>query len=1316
MGKPRQAPRRSHLGKPIVWFYRLEPDGRESAFGVELQKIPDQLERFCDGFREAFEYLPDHEVTGQSRPRGQDVVIIGPRLDFPDTPFSSGAVEIAHQIGFAEVTRVEQFHCYSVPSGTSHKKFIETLEFDSRVETIYEKLPLTYQIIRRPPKVRYIDLLGKGRRELNRFNKQYNLGLKDWQLDLVEQIFRAYDKNPTNLALYNISQMWSDHCWHILFMLTEFVIDGVPIEEFLIDILKEPFERLKGTSSDNTEIVLSDNASAITGKRVKVLQPKYPGRPSELIWVDVLLHLLFSAETHNYPNQVASFQGSATEIGGEIRDQLGAGSVSDITHAGCLRVVGSLHFPNGYRIPGEIVRGIDYDYPSDKLTPIEILIEGAKGWVHYANAFGKPLTLFETYSGAIRRPRMRDGKIVFERVESLKPVCYGLGVGNIHDEHKHKANPKKGWVIVRIGGGARPVGFCGGSGSSSTTGTNTAEFDRNAVQRGNPIEERTFYEVLRVCMAMRRRSPIRIIHDQGAGGLGNMSNELIGLAGGHVFLGAVTCDDPSMGDIMIYVAEWQESQGVLIEQDRLDEFLVICLRENCTADIIGYITGDGQLKVFHEANMGEVERKCTEPIFEMLMKDLLTKAGKFTIEDEEPYLVRLPLTIRERGMAAALRNILRRSEVCSTDWFLRCVDQTVGGQVVRGPYCGAFNTPLPDYSIVALSNSTECRAGQATAIGTAPFATCLDVEAGARLSIGRLLTKLMMAGVKDIAMIKVLCNWMWPANIKPPDGEIALLYRATQAVRNVLIALATAIIGGKDSASMATWVKELLIKSIETIVFSSSALVDDYTKHLTADIKQAGRSYLVHIDFARGKRRLGGSSYALAHGQLGDYAPDLDEPELVRRAFPTIKDLIDRGLTVSGLQIGQGGLSTAITKMCIAGGCGATISTQSEHTYQAEYFAEELGLIIECPDSQMPGLYNQLTGSDIPFTTLGPTTKDSSTSFAHNGKIVMVENTQRLRRVWEQTSHQLWRLMVNAEQADLEWRNTVVRQRAICKVTAPPIAIPQLRTRQKPHALVLRARGTNGQQELAEALNSCGFRVHDAHFSDLLAGRESLDKFQLLAGPGGWADMDVYGAAMGMYLRATRNPIVKENFDRFLAREDTLSIGICNMAQFGLRMGIAPLPELKSSHTRPLFTQINLGHFNHQWVTLRVNESPCVFTKNLIGSIMPAVVANGEGRFNCSDEVLQEVLDQQLIVFSYVDHLGHRTTSLPHSPSGAFVAGVCDPTGRHLYEMPHVFDRLSRLSRFSYVPKEMRDFAGDSDLSPYAHMGINALEWCLEHR
>lgn len=62
-----------------------------------------------------FEYLPEHEVTGQPT-LGDNVVIIGPRLDFPDTPFSQGAVEIAHQIGFPEVSRIEQFRCFPVPT------------------------------------------------------------------------------------------------------------------------------------------------------------------------------------------------------------------------------------------------------------------------------------------------------------------------------------------------------------------------------------------------------------------------------------------------------------------------------------------------------------------------------------------------------------------------------------------------------------------------------------------------------------------------------------------------------------------------------------------------------------------------------------------------------------------------------------------------------------------------------------------------------------------------------------------------------------------------------------------------------------------------------------------------------------------------------------------------------------------------------------------------------------------------------------------------------------------------------------------------
>lgn len=1324
MGEPRQVPRRSRLGKPIVWFYRREPDGRESAFGVEItaRKLPD-LSLFSNRFREAFEYLPDHEVTGLPVLDDKDVVIVGPRLDFPDTPFSSVGVRIAHQIGFPEVSRVEQFHRYEVPAGMTREEFTKTVKFDPRTETIYDTMPLTYALYRRPPKVKTIDLLGKGRRELNRFCKKANLGFKPEQLDAIETIFRAYGKNPTNLALYNMSQMWSDHCWHILFMLTRFVIDGVPIEGHLIDNLKAPYDAIRGTEYDNTEIVLSDNASAVRGKRVKQLRPKYPGKPSEMIVFAVVLHLLFSAETHNYPSQVGPFQGRATELGGEIRDQLGAGRGSDITHAGCLTILGSLVFPNGYKIPGEIVRGRSYDVPTDKASPIEILTEGTKGWVHYANAFGKPLTLFEFYSGAIWRPRRRGMDIVWERMESLKPVCYGIGLGSIMDPHKRKQKPKKGWVIVRIGGGARPIGFCGGSGSSSTTGTNTADFDMNAVQRGNPIEERAFYEVIKICNQMGKRSPIRIIHDQGAGGLGNMSNELIGFAGGRVYLGAVRVDDPAMGDVKVYVAEWQESQGLLIHPDDLDMFLAICARESCTADVIGCITGDSVLKVFHEANEDEVERKRADAIFEILMKDLLSKSGEFAIEDETPEIVRLPISYNDQGMAAALSNVLMRSEVASTDWFLRLVDQTVGGQVVKGPYCGPTGTPIPNYSVVALSNDPSCVTGQATAIGTAPFATCLDVEAGVRLSAGRLLTRLMLAGVEGIEDIKVLCNWMWPANIKPPDGEVALLVQATQAVKDVLIELCTAIIGGKDSSSMATWVKDVLVKSIETVVFSSSAMVGDYTKHLTADIKHPGESVLVHVDFAAGKRRLGGSSFALAHEQLGDYAPDLDNPSLVRDAIPVINRLINEGYATAGLEIGQGGLAAAITKMCIAGSCGAEITSESEHPYQAEYFAEEVGLLLECPNFKLVGLKSILEQADVPCTVLGRTTETQMVSIWHNLEEILFTETATLRREWETTSYQIRRLLVNQHEANAEWMRNRQRKQSVCRITAPPYCFPDLLTRQKPWALCLRYIGTNGQSELEEAFKYAGFRIKEAHFNDFLLGHENLDRVQVFLGAGGWSDMDVFGSAMGMYLRATRNPIVKDIFERFLARDDTLSIGICNHAQWLLRMGIAPLPVLAQSRRRPLFTAIDLDRFNHQWVTIKVEDSPCVLTKSLQGSILPVVVANGEGKFTASSEVEQEVRDRKLVVFSYVDPSGRRSDKLPYSPSGSSIAAVCDPTGRNLASMPHAPDRLFRNSRFAYATEEMRAYEEacreiglDFDASAYGNIPLDALAWCKAHR
>ena len=1290
--------------REVCWFFRREPDGTESAFGVELAHRPDRsdLQEFRDSLGGIFEYLPEHVVTDRSAFEGRDVAIIGPRLTF-ETPDSSGATEIARRIGFPEVSRIEQFRIYPAPAGTGEWS-VDSLPRDRVMELIYPTLPTSFRDWQEPPQVQVIPLLTEGQPALDRFLAENNLGFRPEQVDLIEETCVAAGRNPTDVLLYALANAWSDHCRHLLFMLTRFIIDGREKPESLLDMLKAPYAAIRGTPADNTEIVLADNASAVTGFPIRLLVPSHPGWLSEYVWATRLLHVLFSGETHNYPGQVAPNPGAATEIGGEIRDQLGAGCGSEVTHSVCARVVGSLRFPNGYRIPGEFVGGRRYDYPPNKAEPIEVIREGIKGWVDYANAFGVPCVDLVAASGAVWRPRRRNGRIVRERLESLKPVCAGFGVGVVDDVHKKKARPRKGWLVVRIGGGAYPIGFCGGSGSSSVTGTNTAEFDEKAIQRGNPEMERRFYQVLLACNAMGRRSPIKVIHDQGAGGLANMSSELIGKAGGRIYLGAVTVNDPTMGDLKVYVCEWQESQGVLIKPGRYEEFKAICERERCPCDLIGEITGDGAIEVYHEASAAEVERQAASPIVEIATCDLFGKVGRFQIEDITPEIVRLPIVIPPRmTFEQALLRTLRRSEVASTEWFFRLVDGSVGAKVVKGPFCGPWATPVPGSSIIALSNFSE--SGQATAIGMDPFATCLDVEAGARLSIGRLYTKLLGAGIESPDLIKVLCNWMWPANIKPPDGEVALLYRAVEAVRKVLLELGTAIIGGKDSSSMATWVEGALVKSLETIIFSASVPVRDVSVHLTPDVKWPGESHLVHIDLADRQRRLGGSSFGLSLGQLGDFAPDLEYPRVLRRAFTDVYELTKNGEAISGCHIDKGGLAATVLRMCFAGGSGVWMRTRGSHTPYAELLADELGYVIEVPNEALPNVRLRLCHSGLYHQDLGPTIPEPRVVMTHNDKPVLDADLWDLRREWERTSHELWRLIVSPKAAGQERRATRVRQRPVYRATFSPTA-PRA-TRRKPWALVVREQGSNGHPECAEALKRVGFRVADAHMSDFPV---DLGPYQLILWAPGFSYKDILGAAVGWALSITRNPVVRESIESFMERDDTLSWGICNGAQLGLRCGwvMDDLPPKQ----RPLFTQIGLGRFNHQWVRVRVQPSPSVFLQGMEGSILGTYVANGEGYCNCTRDTRKQILRRHLDPLVYVDAVGRRANTLPHSPSGSDLAALCDDSGRHLYTMPHMFDRGSLMNRWAYAPPEF----WPHDESPWFQMGVNAFNWCVEHR
>ncbi len=180
---------------------------------------------------------------------------------------------------------------------------------------------------------------------------------------------------------------------------------------------------------------------------------------------------------------------------------------------------------------------------------------------------------------------------------------------------------------------------------------------------------------------------------------------------------------------------------------------------------------------------------------------------------------------------------------------------------------------MADVAVVAQSHFGLT--GGATAIGEQPIKMLIDEKAGARMAVGEMLTNMVSARISDLSHIKCSGNWMWAAKL---PGEGARLYDAAVAMRELMIELGIAVDGGKDSITMAAKVGNETVKAPGELVISGYATMPDITRKVTPDIKRPGESKLIFLDLASGKNRLGGSALAQALGQLGDEAPDVENP------------------------------------------------------------------------------------------------------------------------------------------------------------------------------------------------------------------------------------------------------------------------------------------------------------------------------------------------------------------------------------------------------------------------------------------------------
>lgn len=1253
---------------------------------------------------------------------GSLMIEIGPRLNF-STAFSSNAVSICQKVGLTNVSRVEVSVRYLVEweqnglnIGKDLQNQLAAVLHDKMTQCRYDKPLESFDLGVAPAPWFEVDVMKKGRPALEEVNTKLGLAFDNWDLDFYTNLFRdKLKRNPTSVECFDLAQSNSEHSRHWFFK-GAMVIDGEKQKESLFDMIIQT----QSTSNPNNVIKFSDNSSAIEGFEVHNFRPENPGKPSAFKTSKAKSHLIFTAETHNFPTGVAPFSGATTGTGGRLRDVHAVGRGGHYIGGTAGYSVGNLNMP-GYELPWEEK---SYKYPSNFALPLDILVEASNGASDYGNKFGEPVIC-----GFARSFGLTDSS--GERREWIKPIMFSGGVGSIDHNMIEKLKPEKGMQVVKLGGPIYRIGVGGGAASSvEVQGDNAEDLDFGAVQRGDAEMEQKLHRVIRACLEMGEKNPILTIHDQGAGGNGNVLKELVEPEGAVIFTKRFQLGDPTISTLELWGAEYQENDALLCTKEDVPVLKKIGERERCPVNFVGTVTGTGKVILSEEDDTNDekylngLDSNQRHPVdleLELVLGKMPQKEFRL---DRKPLITRRLSLPASLTVGSALERVLRLPTVCSKRFLTNKVDRCVTGLIAQQQCVGPLHTPLSDYAVTAISMfNTE---GIATAIGEQPIKGLIDAKAGARMAVAESLTNLVFAAISDIKDVKCSGNWMWAAKL---PGEGTALYEACQAMCKSMCELGIAIDGGKDSLSMAARVGSDTVKAPGTLVVSTYAPCPDIRQKITPDLKSpimGQKGCLLLVDLSGGKLRLGGSAFAQCFKQLGDCPSDLDDCKLLSRAFAATQKLIKENVLLAGHDVSDGGLVTCLLEMAFAGLSGLLVNIDhaEEKADPLEVlFAEELGWVLEVAQEHVSHVRQTFRDAQVPCHLIGHSAglgMESKVQIKIKGSVVLNGDVSSLFRVWEETSYRLECRQANPMCARQEFEG--LRRRSVPKFhlsfDANVVPKPQKSLTAAPRVAVIREEGSNGDREMSASLYMAGFEVWDLTMQDLLDGEITIDSFRGIIFPGGFSYADVLGSAKGWAANILFHSKLRDQFKAFAMRKDTFSLGVCNGCQLMSLLGwvgVKSIAEAKPDDVPDIVLDHNESErFECRFSSVRIENSKAMMLQGMSESVLGVWVAHGEGNFTMRENtILQKLEAESCVALRYVSEDGKPTMEYPLNPNGSTsaIAGICSMDGRHLAMMPHP-ERCTQMWQWPWAPHE---WSTKVQTSPWMRMFHNAYTWCVDN-
>lgn len=1217
--------------------------------------------------------------------RTKPLLLVVPR---PGTisPWSSKATDIVHNSGLTKVKRVERGVVYYLSGGRPAKqKAVAQLLHDRMIESVFASYDDAAQLFAsaKPRSFNEVKVLDGGGQALLAANEALGLALSEDEIDYLVDAYTELKRNPTDVELMMFAQVNSEHCRHKIFN-ADWIIDGQKQPKSLFKMIKNTYEQ----NSRDILSAYSDNAAILRGPTTERFFPDpasntygYHTEPS---------HLVIKVETHNHPTAIAPHPGAATGSGGEIRDEgaTGRGAKPKMGLTGF--TVSNLYVPTLPQ-PWEATSG----RPDRIVSPLGIMTAGPLGGAAFNNEFGRPNLsgYFRTFEQAL------DINAKGQQWGYHKPIMIAGGLGAIRDDHVEKKQLPVGAKIIVLGGPAMLIGLGGGAASSTHAGKLQADLDFASVQRANAEMQRRVQEVLNICIALGEKNPILTIHDIGAGGLSNGLPELVHDSGlGATFeLRDVPNAEPGMTPLEIWCNEAQERYVLGIAAKDLSRFKRLCERERCPFAVVGTTTAHKQLIL--------TDRHFDNKPVDLPMAVLFGKPPKMTRAVKRHRSTLPPLKTDVMQLEDSVKRVLHLPSVGSKQFLITIGDRTVGGLTVRDQMVGPWQVPVSDVAVTASSYGSST--GEAMSMGERTPLALIDAPASGRMAIGEAITNILAAPLKSLSDIKLSANWMVAAGYA---GEDEKLFDTVKAVGEEFCpALGITIPVGKDSMGMrTTWQDGSDTKTVAaplSLIISGFAPVTDVSQVFTPQLQHKEGSRLLYIDLSNGQRRLGGSALAQVYSQLGNQTPDADASVLIN-FFKAIKKLRQTKQILAYHDRSDGGLLTTVCEMMFAGRCGVELdlSPLAGETL-AELFNEELGAVIQVDTSHTDRVLQTLTNNGVAAHIIGTVTTNQELVIHRNGQQLYRNTRRQLQSWWGATSYHIQKLRDNPESAQSEYNaiqddtDPGLTAHVTFSVTAEPI--PHVR----PKVAIFREEGVNGQVEMAAAFDRAGFRAIDVHLNDLKSGVVTLDDFHGLAACGGFSYGDVLGAGGGWAKSIIFNANLRTQFEKFFARSDTFSFGVCNGCQM--------LAELKNlipgAEHWPVFLQNTSEQFEARVVMVEVQQSPSIMFRGMAGSRLPIPVAHGEGRAVFAESHRTKAERHNLLPLRYVDNYGTPTEKYPFNPNGSRggITAVTTTDGRATILMPHP-ERAFLTSQYSWHPDSW------SKDAPWLKLFLNARQWLAD--